>query len=292
MGLQSMYKPSAQRELTGSMVRRYRERAGLSIDDAARILGCDRSKVSRIETGMRGFRPAELRVLLTELGVDAGTQELLAAISGWREIPGWWQGFLAHLPDSYLDFAIPETFACRSLIYAPLQVPEPLCTRRYAEAIVASDLGIREDAEDRVVEAMQQRRRIVVDERRTELAVVIGEAALRQQVGGEAALRQQLIHLAELTGTDYPQITIRVLPFEASSLAAGGTGGFSLLTFDEIPSLHVAHLAGPAGGLCLHDPAVTAGYAQAFETLNAHALDPSRSARKLVAMANGKTAGR
>jgi transcriptional regulator with XRE-family HTH domain len=284
-----MYKPSAQRELTGSMVRRYRERAGLSIDDAASILGCDRSKVSRIETGMRGFRPAELRVLLAALGVDAGTQELLAAISGWREVPGWWQGFLAHLPSAYLDFVIPETFASRSLIYAPLHVPEPLCTRRYSQAMVASDPGIGEDAEDRVVEAMQQRRRVVVDERRTELDVVIGEAALRQQAGGEAALRQQLIHLAELTGTDYPHITIRVLPFEASCLAAGG---FSLLTFEEIPSLHIAHLAGPAGGLCLHDPAITAGYVQAIETLTAHALDPSRSARKLVTMANMKAASR
>jgi transcriptional regulator with XRE-family HTH domain len=114
------------------MVRQYRNDAGLDLSDTAGFVNCDRSKMSRIETGDRGFSPAELRTVLTGLGVDAGARELLAAISGWRETPGWWQDYLSVLPTPYLDFVIPETFAAQALIYAPSQIPEPLCIPAYA----------------------------------------------------------------------------------------------------------------------------------------------------------------
>lgn len=43
--------PPVRRRLVGDALRRYRENLGYTLDDAARILECDRSKVSRIETG-------------------------------------------------------------------------------------------------------------------------------------------------------------------------------------------------------------------------------------------------
>jgi hypothetical protein len=71
--------PSVRHVLVGSMLRSYREAAGYKLDDAARILECDRSKISRIETGQRGIRPKELRELLTEYSVAAATQDTLTA---------------------------------------------------------------------------------------------------------------------------------------------------------------------------------------------------------------------
>ena len=58
--------PTARRLLLGTALRRYRENQGFILEDAARVLECDRSKISRIETGQRGIRPKELRELLTE----------------------------------------------------------------------------------------------------------------------------------------------------------------------------------------------------------------------------------
>jgi transcriptional regulator with XRE-family HTH domain len=268
------------------MIRQYRDDAGLDLTDTAGFLKCDRSKMSRIESGERGFSPAELRTVLTGLGVDAGAQDLLAAISGWRETPNWWQGFLSVLPNPYLDFVIPETFAAQAFIYAPFQIPEPLCIPSYIEALVAGDPSIPKRQEAQVVEATQIRRRTVVEERRMRLSVVIGEAALRQQVGGLDVLRQQLIHLVELTSSDYGWISIRILPFDADASAAGGAGGFSVLQFDEIPGMAIMHLSGPNGGQCLFEPSVTASYVNVFPSLNLHALTPSLSARKIIQMAN------
>ena len=48
--------PPVRRRLVGSALRRYREDLGYALEDAARILECDRSKISRIETGQRGIR--------------------------------------------------------------------------------------------------------------------------------------------------------------------------------------------------------------------------------------------
>jgi hypothetical protein len=62
--------PSARRVLVGSVLRGYREAARYRLDDAARILECDPSKISRIETGQRGIRAKELRELLTEYDAD------------------------------------------------------------------------------------------------------------------------------------------------------------------------------------------------------------------------------
>ena len=42
---------SLRQRLIGATLRRYREDAGCDLQDAARTLGCDRSKVSRIEAG-------------------------------------------------------------------------------------------------------------------------------------------------------------------------------------------------------------------------------------------------
>ena len=49
-----MHDQPVQRRLVGAVLRRYRERLGFRLADAAGILECNASKISRIETGERG----------------------------------------------------------------------------------------------------------------------------------------------------------------------------------------------------------------------------------------------
>src|ERR1700688_3114391 len=65
--------------LVGRALRRYRENLGYTLEDAARILDCDRSKMSRVEVGIRGIRGKELRELLAEYGIGEEEQAILAA---------------------------------------------------------------------------------------------------------------------------------------------------------------------------------------------------------------------
>lgn len=66
--------PPVRRRLVGGALRQYRENLGYTLDDAAQILECDRSKISRIETGQRGIRGKELRELLAEYGIGEEQQ--------------------------------------------------------------------------------------------------------------------------------------------------------------------------------------------------------------------------
>ena len=127
---------------------------------------------------------------------------------------------------------------------------------------------------------MLTRQQVILGERRPELAVVIGEAALHQVVGGTGVMRAQLAHLAEMSGS-YAQITIQVLPFAAGAPPAGGDGPLSILRFADVQSLGVVHLPGPCGGICLDSPPDVASHVRAFTLLKASALTPTAAARLL-----------
>ena len=66
-------QPPVRRRLLGAALRKYRENVGYGIEEAARVLDCDRSKISRIETGQRGITAQRLRELLTEYGAVSYT---------------------------------------------------------------------------------------------------------------------------------------------------------------------------------------------------------------------------
>lgn len=116
--------PPVRRRLVGAALRRYRQYQGYDLDDAARILDCDRSKISRIETGQRGIRNRELRELLTEYGLDKPAQDVLAAIAAPRGAGTWRRACGGQLPDVWPDLMALEATASKILIYEAQRVPE------------------------------------------------------------------------------------------------------------------------------------------------------------------------
>jgi transcriptional regulator with XRE-family HTH domain len=254
----------------------YRESLGYRLDDAARILECDPSKISRIESGQRGIRARDLRDLLTEYGVGEQEQQTLTAIAHPHRGTGWWQPYADVLPGTWLDYLITEAAASQIQSYQPQQVPDLLQTREYARAVAAADPALSAGAQDLFLEAMLTRQQLILGERRSELAVVIGETALHQIVGGTEVMRAQLTHLAEISGT-HLQITIQVLPFTGGAHPASGSGPLLILRFADVPSLGVIHLPGPRGGIILDSQLDVASHAQAFSRLSASALTPPGS---------------
>jgi transcriptional regulator with XRE-family HTH domain len=267
-----------RRRLVGAALRRYRENLGHSLEDAALILQCDRSKISRIETGHRGIRTKELRELLTEYGVtEQGQDALLAIARGIRE-HGWWEEYADVLPDAHRDYLIIETAASEIITYQPQQVPALLQTEDYARAITEASPDIPAERKDKIVESVLARQQVILAERQPTVHAVIGEGALRQMVGGSHVMRSQLARLAH-AATDDPQVTIRVLPFTAGANAALGIGSPTLLRFFGAPGIGVVHLAGLVGGVCLEDPAAIAAYLGALTHVQASALTPAESAQ-------------
>src|SRR4029077_3899764 len=105
---------------------------------------------------------------------------------------------------------------------------ELLGTEGYVRAAAAADPSVPDGMEEGRVAATIAYRQAILCGRERELTVVIGEAALKQQVGGRKILREQFEHLAELS-SEHDWLTIRILPFNAGAHAAGDGGAFSVL---------------------------------------------------------------
>jgi transcriptional regulator with XRE-family HTH domain len=269
---------SLRGRVAGAALRRYREAIGYQLEDAALVLSCDRSKISRIEAGLRGIRTGELRALLAEYGVDAGEQEILAVIAGRRAGRGWQDEYADVLPGEMRDFLALEMAASRLLVYAPQQVPALLQTQDYALSLASADPGLPAGSRDRAAEAVMLRQQGVLGRGGLEVTVVLGQAALCQAAGGAAVMGAQLGQLAAF-GEDLPGVTVQVLPFSCGAHAASGAGPVTVLELAGSPSLGVVHIGGLSGGVCLEDPAAVARHAGLFRHLRAAALPPGESAR-------------
>src|ERR1700719_2104107 len=180
--------PPVRRRLVGGALRRYRENVGYALEDAARVLECDRSKISRIETGQRGIRPKELRELLTEYSVPESEQAALVAIASRGGRRDWWHPYADILSEAYLDYVIMESAASEIMVYEAQLVPDLLQTDEYARAIAAAEPGYVTDQqrEDAVAAKAMRRQAVLGGSRR--ISVVLGEGALHQVVGGAGVL--------------------------------------------------------------------------------------------------------
>jgi transcriptional regulator with XRE-family HTH domain len=293
--------PPMRRRLLGAALRKYRENLGYGLDEAARILECDRSKISRIETGQRGIRAKELRELLTEYGVPDGEQAALLAIAHRGRQHGWWQDYPDVLSDTGQDYVIMEAAASEILAYESHQVPDLLQTREYARAVADADPNwVGDEQRLHAVEVKLARQRVMLAERSPRLEFVITEGALHQVVGGPDVMRPQLDRLASLAagasaagaagaaGATGPSVSLQVLPFGAGAYAAAGCGSMAILRFADTPGLGVIHLAALAGGgagVGLEAAEDVARYIRTFARLRAAALTPAASARLLRDMA-------
>jgi transcriptional regulator with XRE-family HTH domain len=292
--------PPVRRRLLGSALREYRVSLGYNLDEAARILECDRSKISRIETGDRGIRGKELRELLTEYGVPATEQEALLAIAHHGRASGWWLDYSDVLSAAAQDYVILESAATEIIVYETNQVPDLLQTADYMRAVAEADARYTSSSQRaHATEVKLNRQRIVLGDRAPGVEIVITEGALRQVVGPPWAMREQLAVLADAaeTGTKGRQaadaaepstrISLRVLPFAAGAHAAAGAGPMTLLRFAEAPEIGVVHLPALSGGVSLEGREEVSRYLRTFTQLSAASLTAARSARLIRVIAGG-----
>jgi hypothetical protein len=269
-----------RRRLIGRTLRAYRANLAYDLGVAAAILNCDRSKMSRIETGERGIRADELLHLLEAYGVSEAEQDILLAIveSTRSDSEAWWQDYPAILTGAHIEYLATEPYASHILTYGPVVIPELLQTQDYARAAAQS-------SPDVTAQAIRARQAEILDETTVSLAAIIGESALRQPVGGTAVMREQLRSLADAAGGAWT--TIQMLADASGAPVVGGTGSFSVLQFSANFTLGLVYLDGPRGGLCLDDPVDCAAYAEAFTRMQAAALSPQASLDLIRQLAEG-----
>ncbi|MER5796281.1 helix-turn-helix transcriptional regulator [Streptomyces sp. NPDC001980] len=281
--------PAVRRRKLGAELRTLRTGAGLTSGEAARLVGWHQSKVSRIETGASGVKPADVRLLLDAYGVTEGQlRELLLVLAGSEDTAGrhhWWHAYRGVLPPAYRDFISLESQASAMRTLETLVVPGLLQTPEYARAVTRAAMdGRAGESLDTLVEVRLARQDVLRHDPPLELSAVLDEAVLRREVGGPGVMARQLERLME--AARLPQVRLQVLPFAAGA-HIGITGPFVIFSFPSTSDLDVVVIDQLTSSLYLERKEDLQAYTEAFDTLRIHALSPEDSLDYIAAIADG-----
>lgn len=278
--------PTVRRRKLGAELRRRRDSAGLTSEEAAQRVGWHQSKVSRIETGRSGARPADVRRLLDVYGVEndevrQGLEDL--ARDGAKR--GWWQSYRDMLPPSYMDFISLESDARAVRTLETTVIPGLLQTADYARAVTRAVLPQHgADRIDALVDVRIARQVVLGREPPLELRVVVDEAALRREMAGRDVMRGQLVRLTELAGR--PNVHIQVLPFSRGA-HIGVTGSFVVFEFPRTGDQDVVAIDHLTSSLYLEQQEEVSAYNTAFDLLRSRALPRNESLAFVAGIAGG-----
>ncbi|HZE32469.1 MAG TPA: helix-turn-helix transcriptional regulator [Actinoallomurus sp.] len=276
------HSPTIRARKVGSELRRLREQAGLTTDQAADQLGQDwsRFRVTRIEKAKTKPPITAITAMLDLYGVDSGTRAALIELAknAWRR--GWWTDYSDVFRGSYVEF---EDEAARIDEWSPQVLPGLLQTDEYAREVIRAGWRGDEAGVQRRVMARMTRKALLgrTDPAAPELNAILDEGALRRPIGGRDVMRAQLHAL--LDAMRRPNVTVRVLPF-AVGTHAGLDGPFIILGFPEAIAPDVGYVGTRIGDGYAESTEVVRSLRVDFDHLQAAALSPEGSAEFIVAM--------
>jgi transcriptional regulator with XRE-family HTH domain len=276
--------PSVRARQLASELRRLREEATLTGEEAAGRLGWSASKVSRIETGRTAITAGDLRRMLDLYQVSGVRRDRLAELGRTARQRGWWDAYADTITSGYSTLIALEADAEFERDWSPIIISGLLQTESYAQAITRATTLITPPGElSRIVTARTTRQGVLTREDPLELATVLDEATLRRPVGGSEVMREQLLHLLDITRR--PNVTLQVLPF-ASGPHLAVDGAFTLLQFPEAAAAGVVFIQNMTSDLFIEREDEVYRYGLAFDRLRELALMPEDSVSFITNLAN------
>lgn len=277
------HSPTVRGRKLASELRRLRENAGLTVEQAALQLGqgWSRFKVARIEKAQTKPTLAAVRTMLDLYGVDNAIRAALVELhkNAWRR--GWWTDYSDVFRGSYValedDAAVIEE-------WSPQLVPGLLQTDDYARAVIRASLPGDEAVVQRRVQARSARRTLLgrTDPPAPVFTAILDEAALRRPIGSPEMMRSQLRAL--LDAARRPNITVRVIPYTVGA-HPGLDGPFIILRFPDQLAPDVAYVETKGGDVYVESAADVRRFRVDLERLTAVALDPEGSTEFIAAIA-------
>ncbi|MEV5171905.1 helix-turn-helix transcriptional regulator [Streptomyces flaveolus] len=267
--------PTLRQRRLGAELRRLRERAGLTVTQAAAHLGVNQGRVSMIETGRSPVSADRVRALASSYDCsDAALVDALAAMTG-RRTGGWWEEYREHLPAALVDLAELEYYATGLRVALALHIPALLQTTDHARALFQAVVpSMRQyEIEHRLTHRIK-RQGILHREQPPRYTAMIHESALRMRFGGSDVRRGQLRHLLDMG--ELPHVTVRVIPFDTENYPSTGQ------SFDyvegQVPQLDTVQLDTHHGGCGFLDgEAQLSKYRAVLDHMESCALGPDES---------------
>jgi len=271
-------EPTVRKRQLGNRLRRLRTELGLRIEDVAERVDVTGSKLSRIESGRIGIKPADLDALLDLYGVDdQGLRNALRSIAWSGNTRGWWHQYRDIVSPAYADLISLENEADAMRTYQSTLIPGLLQTPAYARVTIsATGMTLTDEEVDALVTVRMARQSALQRPNPLQLWAVIHEAALRPRIKGDPTIMREQLHWL-LEKQKLPHVSIQVLPLD-SPPHVGMLGSFATVGYPGAMSLDVVLIESLTTALYVEDAVEVSRYGTAFEHLRAAALPFGESA--------------
>jgi hypothetical protein len=262
------------RMMLGAQLRRFREAADITPDQAGYEIRSSRSKISRMEHGRVGFKDRDVADLLTLYGVaDQDVRAGMLSLAQQANAQGWWAQYGDILPDWFEAYLGLEAAASLIRTFEIQFVHGLFQTEAYARAVTMLGHGAAPAEEiDRRVSLRMERQALLTSPDPPRLWSVVDEAALRRPLGGQKVMRAQLSHLLEIA--ELPNVTLQVMPFHSGGHAGAG-GSFTVLRFGEPDLPDVVYIEQLTSALYLERRTHVDHYMEVMNHLSTEALTPA-----------------
>ncbi|MFJ3229913.1 helix-turn-helix domain-containing protein [Streptomyces sp. NPDC086787] len=268
--------PTVMRRRVGAQLRRYREPL-MKSGDAAKLMGWDTTRLSRIERGLYRISAEEVRTLCDHYGVD--DREAITEISKAAEEPpggGWWAPYAGRVSDAYLDFIELEAGADAIRIHHPIVIPGPLQSPGYArEILTRAATNLSKERAEMLVRIRLARQDILSrDDGPVQLHALVPEPALHARFdSGPRVMRDQVRALID--ASEMSNVRLQVVPLTTHP-AYATKGPMTLLSFRH-PWVPVGSVDNSMGGTHTEDPEQLNWLDAEFELLSSCALPEDKS---------------
>lgn len=214
---------NTERVQVAATLRRMREEAGLTRDQAANVLSCTASKIGDLETGRSGVKPVELGALLDRYGVTGDERDDLMEFARTTQTRRPRGSHWVTIPVSHRRFLDLERQATSAIFYSGEVIHGMLQTEGYAQALLRWSRLHEPEVVERLLKLRLGRSAVLnrADRPSLRLWCILGEAALRSGVGGSAVMHEQLEHLITMATLDQ-NVVIQVLPLGSGAHALMG----------------------------------------------------------------------
>ncbi|OQS15121.1 transcriptional regulator [Nocardia donostiensis] len=267
------------RRQLGRYLMDWRTRAGLSQVRAAELLQMGSSSLQRLERGLNGrVKIRDVEAACELYGVPEKLTEAFCGLAQQANVKSWWHEFGDLIPADFDVYMGLESASRTLTTYHPELVPGILQKADYTRALVREGFPdeSEEDHERRV--RMRQHRQLLVTRRAQPATVdiVLHEAVLRHVIGNRKVMGPQLRHLADMSTR--PNITVRILPFNAGMPGGFAPGQFTILGFGTtsrgtVEEPPIVYIPGLVGDMYLEKEQDVRRYHQTYEALKGAALD-------------------
>jgi transcriptional regulator with XRE-family HTH domain len=269
----------------GFGLRTCREARNLGVRQLARKIGVHAQELSNWEYGKRIPKIEQVALLMGALVVEPEERARLLDLARTAAEPSWLEKAVPGVAAGAATYAEYEREAIELFDWEPMLIPGLFQTPDYCHALMSS-WDTPPERIEKVVQARIARRQVLTRYQPLDYHVLVGEGALRSEIGGKEVMIEQLRYMQQASVRR--NVRLQVLPGRAGAYA-GLFGNFAVLDFPTLPPIVFIELF--QASAYLYDADQVAGYRAAAKNMAALAMDERESSEfigEVIAELGGK----